>query len=128
MNTLTLVGAELEEVLFGDSYADRTICEWWNSNDTYTTNLLRYAVNNGGIELLNHDRLSDAINGIDDALAVLDMALTNDLFVKDENGWFIYPPCTDIRLHVYEQEMERTMRMLQIRLDGKETTVEIVGL
>lgn len=128
MNTLTLVGAELEEVLFGDSYADRTMCEYWNSDDTFTTNLLRYAANNGGIELLNFDKLSDAVNNIDDALAVLDMALTNDLFVKDENGWFIYPPCTDIRLRVYEQEMERTMRMLQIKLDSKEATVEIVGL
>ncbi len=128
MNTLTLVGAELEEVLFGDSYADRSICKWWYSKDTFTTNLLRYAANNGGIELLNIDKLSEAVNNIDDALAVLDMALSNDLFVKDENGWFIYPPCTDIRLLTYEQEMERTMRMLRIKLHGKEATVEIVGL
>lgn len=131
MNTLTLVGAELEEVLFGDDYADRSICKWWNSNDSFTTNVLRYAVNNGGIELLNLDTVSPAANNIDEALAILEMAIKNDLFAKDENDWYIYPTLPDFRLMPYSQNhptVDRTQSMLRIKFHGKEADVEVVGL
>ncbi len=127
MNTLNLVGAELEEILFGDDYADRSVCAWWNDADTFTTNLLRYAVNNGGISLLNIDALSPAINNIDSALSILGMALDNELFVKDVDGWYIYPVLPDIRLMLEAHDLDRTYTMLQIKMGDKTAAIEIVG-